>query len=235
MSFYSQLHGLDITTGHRSHQPANLPDALGMLLDPLTAQKCFSCHMTAAFTTEKGLLPEDGIPGVTCEACHGPGQAHAVLMQQLPSGTAQDADLKIFNPRSLSPVASVDFCGACHRTWSDVYEQEVKGVLNVRFQPYRLENSKCWGDGDARLACIACHDPHQQLVHEAEAYDEKCLACHRSGKTKTASAVHREKPCPIAGNTCVTCHMPKVNLPVMHSDFTDHRIRIVRRGRPYPD
>jgi hypothetical protein len=29
--------------------------------------------------------------------------------------------------------------------------------------------------------------------------------------------------------------MPKINVPVMHSDFTDHRIRIVRKGEPYPD
>jgi hypothetical protein len=29
--------------------------------------------------------------------------------------------------------------------------------------------------------------------------------------------------------------MPKVNVAVMHSDFTDHRIRIVRKGERYPD
>jgi len=29
--------------------------------------------------------------------------------------------------------------------------------------------------------------------------------------------------------------MPKVNVVVMHSDFTDHRIRVVRKGEPYPN
>jgi len=29
--------------------------------------------------------------------------------------------------------------------------------------------------------------------------------------------------------------MPKINVPVMHSDFTDHRISIVRNGEPYPE
>jgi hypothetical protein len=26
-----------------------------------------------------------------------------------------------------------------------------------------------------------------------------------------------------------------VNVAVMHSNFTDHRIRIVRKGQPYPN
>jgi hypothetical protein len=235
MSFYSQLHGLEVTTGHQSRSPARVTDALGTLLDPQTARKCFSCHMTGAFTSEKGLLPGSAIPGVTCEACHGPGQAHAVMMQQLPAESAPGTDLKILNPRSLSPVASVDFCGACHRTWTDVYEQVVRGVVNARFQPYRLENSKCWAEGDARLTCIACHDPHQELVHDAAAYDQKCLACHQPGKAGTARNVHQGKSCPVEKRDCVTCHMPKVNVPVMHSAFTDHWIRIVRKGQPYPD
>jgi len=29
--------------------------------------------------------------------------------------------------------------------------------------------------------------------------------------------------------------MPKVNVAVMHSDFSDHRIHIVRKGEPYPN
>jgi hypothetical protein len=29
--------------------------------------------------------------------------------------------------------------------------------------------------------------------------------------------------------------MPRVDLPNMHAPFTDHRIRIVKRGAPYPD
>jgi formate-dependent nitrite reductase cytochrome c552 subunit len=33
---------------------------------------------------------------------------------------------------------------------------------------------------------------------------------------------------------CVTCHMPKVQDPQFHGSFTDHDIRIVRPGDPYP-
>jgi hypothetical protein len=62
-------------------------------------------------------------------------------MQQLQGEAANPGTLQILNPRSFSPVASVDFCGACYRTWADVYEMQV-GVPG--FQPYRLEESKCW-------------------------------------------------------------------------------------------
>jgi len=89
---------------------------------------------------------------------------------------------------------------------------------------------------------VACHDPHQQLQHEAAAYDQKCFACHpAAAKPKSAAAAPptapaKATPSPAACPTkCVTCHMPKVNVDVMHSNFTDHRIRVVRKGEPYPN
>jgi len=257
MSYYAAISGLDVTTGHEQKRPETLEDALGILQDPPAAQKCFACHTTGATTVSGGFAPQYATPGVTCEACHGPGGSHAVLMQQLQGEAAAappaHGTLQILNPRSLSPIASVDFCGACHRTWADVYEMQVgvTGPVNSRFQPYRLENSKCWGEsGDARLTCVACHDPHQPLQRDAAAYDAKCLACHSAANAKSMAATKRPvaaslaagagdpriaKPCPVAKAKCVTCHMPKINVPVMHSDFTDHRIRIVRKGEPYPE
>jgi hypothetical protein len=73
---------------------------------------------------------------------------------------------EILDPARLDPVDSVDFCGACHHTWQDVVTNGFvnTGQFNVRLAPYRLENSRCWGKGDARLTCIACHDPHKPLV-----------------------------------------------------------------------
>lgn len=254
MSYYSAISGLEVTTGHEQKRPDTLEDALGSLQDPPAAQKCFACHTTGATTSSGGFAPQYATPGVTCEACHGPGGSHAVLMQQLQGEAATPGTLQILNPSSLSPIASVDFCGACHRTWADVYEMHVgvTGPVNSRFQPYRLENSKCWGEsGDARLTCVACHDPHRQLQHEPAAYDARCLACHSATKAEStatakppgaarampsAEAPSRSaKACPLATTKCVICHMPKVNVAVMHSDFTDHRIRIVGKGEPYPE
>jgi hypothetical protein len=231
VSYYKLIHSLDITPGHAPQTPDKLEDALGRQLDPNSLRHCFRCHTTASVTTA-GFDPAHLFVGVTCEACHGPGAKHVELMdaQEMEQGSKA-----IFNPKTLTPVALVDFCGACHRTLNDVYEIGSVGVSNVRFQPYRLENSRCWGDGDARLTCIACHDPHQPLVHEAAAYDEKCLACHLLAPAKKITAEHPGKACPIARKNCVTCHMPRVTIPYMHAPFTDHRIRIARPGGAYPN
>jgi hypothetical protein len=120
-----------------------------------------------------------------------------------------------------------DLCGRCHRTWSQIALNGPRGVLNVRFQPYRLANSKCYDTADARIACSACHDPHGPLETSAASYDARCSACH--------SAAQHTKTCRVAKANCVTCHMPKIELPGAHATFTDHQIRIARAGESYPN
>jgi len=39
----------------------------------------------------------------------------------------------------------------------------------------------------------------------------------------------------VAKENCVSCHMPKVLLPGGHMKFTDHEIRVVKAGEPYPN
>jgi len=116
-----------------------------------------------------------------------------------------------------------------------VIDMHVNGSVNVRFQPYRLENSKCWDPTDQRIACIACHDPHQELVRQTSAYDVKCLACHVNAPQAKPTSSHPGPVCPVARQNCASCHMPKVDLPGAHHAFTDHDIRIVRAGAPYPN
>lgn len=33
---------------------------------------------------------------------------------------------------------------------------------------------------DPRITCVACHAPHRPLVHAAEHYNRRCVACHRA-------------------------------------------------------
>jgi Cytochrome c3 len=230
LSFYPSLAGLDLTTGHSAAIPDTLEAALGRRLDADESRRCFGCHTTGS-TLGGHFDPAHATAGVTCEQCHGPGAKHVGAMK---SGKIEEGRRAVLNPRRLDPGTSVDFCGACHRTWADVLQAGTKGVANVRFQPYRLENSRCWRQGDARLACIACHNPHQQLVHDATAYDAKCLACHVASKTEK----RKDRPgtaCPASTKNCVSCHMPRVEIPSMHASFADHRIRIARTNTPYPN
>jgi hypothetical protein len=233
VSSFSALRGLDLTPGHVQRQGGDLANALGDRLSTSTAARCFACHTTYSSADAK-FEPARAIPGIHCEACHGPGQAHVAAMRD---DRTSEASQTILNPKHFSPVKSVDFCGACHRTSVDVVEStQAYGPINVRFQPYRLEKSRCWGtQGDERLTCIACHDPHEPFAHSASYYDQRCLACHAAQKSE--SSAHGSSPalCPVATANCVSCHMAKSDVPGMHAQFTDHYIRIVRPGETYPN
>jgi predicted CxxxxCH...CXXCH cytochrome family protein len=233
LSFYGSSQSLNITPEHSLSIPGNLEDAAGRRLTPAEARRCFGCHTTASVAKDQ-FDPSVAELGVTCEACHGPGANHAAAMK---SEMREEGVAMIMNPRWLDPVDSVDFCGACHRTWEDVVANGFTGigVYNVRFAPYRLENSKCWRKPDARLTCVACHDPHQPLEHDAAAYDSHCLQCHVNQPGAKKNADHPGAACRVSTKNCTTCHMPKIETTVQHSTFTDHWIRIVVPGQPYPN
>ena len=176
VSYYTAIDGLDWTIGDALSPPPSLEEAMGRDISGDEARNCFSCHGTAAVANTK--LDLNGlIPGVTCEACHGPGQKHAVVML-----SDVRAEPFIFNPKTLDPDRlSQEFCGACHRGVDTVAMMpDLGGISNVRFQPYRLYNSRGHDPKDARLACTACHDPHSDLQKDVAAYDEKCTICHPS-------------------------------------------------------
>ena len=237
VSSFSALHGMDLTPGHATAEPGNVKNALGERLTAYSTARCLGCHATYSSTNSKLDLLHV-VPGVHCEGCHGPGLRHVYAEHvQLDQGEASSHT--ILNPADLSPIDSVDFCGACHRTSMDVAESEDSdGPVNARFQPYRLEKSRCWGtQGDDRLTCIACHNPHEPLVRDAAFYDQRCLNCHASRANESASLSpgSAHSVCSKATANCTSCHMPKTEVPGMHSKFTDHYIRVVRAGESYPN
>src|SRR5277367_6777317 len=233
VSSFASLHGLGLTPGHALVSAGNLKNVLGEQLSTPAAARCFACHTTYSTTSSK-FDASRAVPGIHCEQCHGPGLEHINAIHADERGEAIKA---IFNPADLRPVESVDFCGACHRTTTDVVEStEAYGPINVRFQPYRLEKSRCWGtEGDARLTCVACHDPHEPVIRTASFYDRHCLACHAGQGSESPSRDASPGVCPVAKANCTTCHMPKSDVSEMHTKFTDHFIRIVRAGKSYPN
>jgi hypothetical protein len=230
LTYYPEPKVFTFTVDQPHTVPTSLEKALGRPLTDNEVRGCFNCHTTNATVSGK-FDPEHSTPGVTCEACHGPGANHVAAAK---AGLAEQGTTMIMNPRHLSPVQVVDFCGSCHRTWWDVTLAQDNGPRSLRFPAYRLENSKCWGKGDARLTCIACHDPHQPLVREAKRYDVYCLSCHMSKVGDKPTGDHPGKPCPTASKECVTCHMPKYNVVDIPVKFTDHQIRVVRAGDAIP-
>jgi hypothetical protein len=225
ISYYSKIDGLDFTMGAPPGVPTSLSEAVGRPMGKEDVRGCFGCHTTFSSRGSE-LQVEKAIPGVTCEGCHGPGGEHAAAL-----GRGNPKERGIFNPGQLATEAQSNFCGNCHRSWEQVMLAGIRGIANVRFQPYRLTNSKCYDTEDARISCTACHDPHEPLKREARSYDAACLACHTQGPARKAAA----KSCPKAKAACSSCHMPRYEIPGSHFDSTDHRIRVVRPGDPYPD
>ncbi|MEA2175363.1 MAG: hypothetical protein QOD00_2955 [Blastocatellia bacterium] len=239
VSFYNDIQNLDYTIGYTRNAPPTLEEAAGRAISGDEARGCFSCHATAS-TKESRLQLDQLMPGVGCEACHGPGEKHALAMKADKEGK----ESFIFNPARLdADDLAQEFCGACHRGVEQVTRMPGMGggVHNVRFQPYRLFNSRAHDPADARLSCTACHDPHDHLRREVSFYDSKCAACHLSGKERpqemkaARDAGRTAKACPVSKQDCVSCHMPKVEIPGSHFKFSDHRIRIVRPDEPYPN
>jgi hypothetical protein len=172
VSYYREVGGLDFTIGAPRGVPESLQKALGRRLGQSETGNCFSCHSTGGVRGGKISL-EKMTPGIHCEACHGPGAPHVEAIRQGESGRRL-----IFNPAALGgDELTQEFCASCHRGSDEFGLLSSMEINNVRFQPYRIFHSKCYSD-DRRIACTACHNPHEPLTQDLASYDQKCLACH---------------------------------------------------------
>jgi hypothetical protein len=167
--------------------------------------RCFSCHSTGGLSLGPDFNVQPRELGVRCEACHGPGRAHAAERKP------------IRNPASLSAAGINDLCGGCHRMpappgvatdWTEPW--------NVRHQPVYLAESECFERSGGKLSCLACHDPHAPLARGGDAYRAKCAGCHSSAHAQSKTG-------------CVDCHMPKVS-PRAPLRFTNHWIGVYGEG-----
>jgi hypothetical protein len=232
VSYFPAVDGLEITLGHDIFSPRTLPEAMGRELGQQEVKSCFGCHTTGAIVDDK-LDLSTFKPGVTCEHCHAGAATHMNDAMHYQFASAP-ANLGAKSAEDLS-----NFCGQCHRSWSTVVTHLWFGEMNVRFAPYRLANSKCFNGTDPRISCVACHNPHVNVSTNSASYDPQCLACHAPHQAASSPTRPEEqgqtKVCVVAKSNCVSCHMPKVKLANEHITFTDHFIRIVRPGEPYPD
>ena len=228
VSFYNETKSLDFTIGAPRGVPASLNAAIGRLLSANEVASCFSCHATGAVVSGSQLRLDRLTHGVRCEACHGPGGQHIAAVKE-----GESPSKSIYNPKLLGgDELTQHFCAGCHRGAEEFSLLKSLELNNVRFQPYRIFNSKCYSD-DRRISCTACHNPHEPLREDPAYYDKRCLECH-SLRDKTAKVNGEGKSCPVADKDCTSCHMPKTEIPAAHCKFTDHYIRVVKPGEKYP-
>jgi hypothetical protein len=221
LNHYNAIQAWDFTSSQDKPNAYLTEQPLGRPQTEALAAQCFACHSTVVRVRGKGtepdgrhvrLSPEHSILGVTCESCHGPRAEHV---------RAWKAGKGVASPARLSADEINQMCGQCH------------GLTNVnpshpvisRFQPWGLNQSRCFLASGGRLSCLTCHDPHGDAVRGADFYEQKCLSCH-SAKSEVAKTI-----CPVNPRTgCVKCHMPEDSKSMLHMRFFDHRIRVVPKG-----
>ena len=224
VSYYKQIDNLDLTVGARPDVPTSINEAIGRELSKKGAEECFHCHSTNALSG--GVLRVDRLtPGIQCARCHEGAEAHL-------AGFGPASATKAVPPKlgALSSEETADFCGQCHRTWATIASDGPHNITNVRFQPYRLVNSRCYDAADARIRCTSCHDVHNDTPRTLASFDKQCQSCHSASHGKPGA-----KLCKVAKSECAGCHMPKVEIKEAHNKFTDHWIRIARPGTPVPN
>jgi DmsE family decaheme c-type cytochrome len=169
------------TAGTAGRQDADQP------VDPsqyVGAETCMSCHEEVAAELDKGPhgktppAKHQGPQWQGCEACHGPGKAHA---------ESGDPD-KIIHPRELSREESSKRCMGCHE-----FAQEHANFLRAK----HLKNN---------VGCLDCHSIHGPRVQARllkAAMPQLCYSCHQEVKTDS-KPFHRGEDLA----SCNKCHNP---------------------------
>jgi hypothetical protein len=221
VSWYSAPGKWDLSPGYQQYDALYLTRGI----EPV----CLECHasgvQTVAGTTNGYRVPPFREGGVSCERCHGAGDAHA-------AGRG-----KIVNPAKLTAERRDSICAQCHLSGeariaragmegsyrpggllSDslvVFGWSGSTDMNVTSHFERLAESACKQASGDRLWCGSCHDPHRTpaAAEKAEFYRAKCQQCHATAECSR-------------GPDCAGCHMPKRAVrDVQHSAYTDHAIR----------
>lgn len=184
--------------------------------------RCLECHVTSAEPLPGAANRYDKrslVLGVTCERCHGAGEAHVAHHR----GAAADSDPAfIVMPSDLSRQAQLDLCGQCHgnaekrRTApfsfqpGDRLEDHFRMDLNefpeedhTANQLRYLQASACFQQ-TATMTCTTCHDPHADRATQRAGSIASCTNCHQSD-----DCGERPRLSDSIRDACVDCHMPK--------------------------
>jgi hypothetical protein len=201
LTYFAQTRSLDVTPGQTLAMPDRAKTPIGLFHSPMETFKCFKCHATVISARGPAALDlATMVPNVSCERCHGPGQAHVAAARR---GAGAEELAMPFGPSRWTADDQMRLCGQCHRhpDTGDPARIRRDNPEIVRFQPVGLMQSACYRGSRGALSCVTCHDPHARVSAGQATYESACLACH--GKPS-------QPRCPVAPQTgCIGCHMPR--------------------------
>ncbi len=149
--------------------------------------KCGPCHMTN-YSPEgnqdglEGMIGTWSADGISCEECHGPGEAH------------------IRNPQTANIIidTTAQSCGKCHQRGG----MDPAPPAGGGFIKHHEQINELMAGVHKDLSCVTCHDPHKRAIHAKN----NCAECHSDVAASFAKNSHG-----MQGTTCVECHMPKAS------------------------
>lgn len=219
--------------------------------DRTIPERCMSCHNGVSeaepFTDGRFTSLAEGIG---CESCHGPGALHVEARTEDPE-PADSVDATIVNPKWLDLDLRLDVCQQCHLSADVSILREGETATSYRpgrplaahralFAPAdadpnevsvishaeRMMASACFQES-AAMDCVTCHNPHA-AVPSVETFSETCRSCHDTSALQARMPTEALRQQHAVDQTCVSCHMPKVEASdAPHASFTDHLIRVV--------
>ena len=204
---------------------------------------CYSCHISQ-LSTNFDLETETyhttwREPGINCETCHGPGEEHIRIFQNLKKGE---------EPKKIGLIVTTTFtqeqhnasCSPCHSKMNPITPSYMPG--DKYFDNYNLttlEDRDFYPDGrdlgenytltgwmlnpcveKSELHCVTCHTSSgRDRNHDNP--NNTCVQCHTDkGADMEAHTMHKAED----GLTCLSCHMPKREF-VGHFLRSDHSFR----------
>lgn len=235
----------DTTASAVRHFREHPDQALHWRERPLTFNTaCHSCHVSQL---SLNYTPGDDTyhtswrePGINCETCHGPGEAHAQAFARQPKGQSAEK-LQIISTRAFSPAQINAQCAGCHAKMIPLVPSVQLGV--EFFDQYDLityEDLDFYPDGRdlgenytytqwrssacvkaSQMDCLHCHTSSGRYRFDAANANQACLPCHQDKVSNPARHTHHAIES--MGSRCVSCHMPQTEFARMIR--TDHSLR----------
>jgi DmsE family decaheme c-type cytochrome len=175
--------GLARAVGHGPQQTAtSQKEAAAVPAGYVGQETCATCHEDVvknfAGNPHSRLVYQHNGHGITCESCHGPGQAHV-------EGGGDVTKIRRFD--KLTPQQVNETCLGCH------------AGVHPNFQ--RSPHAK------AGLSCLSCHNVHKPKVQEkllVAAQPQLCFQCHADVKPNFDMPFHH--PVNEGVVKCSDCH-----------------------------